>query len=427
MKNTIKLLFLGIFLFGITVTKAQLSTATGAASILSNTPNTNTNVGIGTTSPTNALTVQKVSGGSGVSGTDGTGGVRVKWSSGYGVALDAWDISEPRWGITRFSGNTPTVILEGKYSSKDAYFNSGGNVGIGTTTPTEKLQVTGGNISIRTDTNGTWGSLRLGSTNVSYLDAWAGLESDNEAIGTNVANLKFYTSYGSRSEKMRVTASGNVGIGTTSPNSKLDIYGNLKVGAATTGTVNAIEIIANIGTPFSGKLLYGTDNLGWKFAISKKSGSTITDQLTIQDNGNVGIGTTNPDEKLTVKGKIHAEEIKVDLAVPADYVFQKYYTGKSELKSDYTMLTLAEIESFTKENHHLPNVPSAKEVQQNGLSLGTMSNVLLQKVEELTLYAIEQDKKAALQQQELNRLKAENENYKSLAERLSAVETELKK
>ena len=111
-------------------------------------------------------------------------------------------------------------------------------------------------------------------------------------------------------------------------------------------------------------------------------------------NGKVGIGSSNPDEKLTVKGKIHAQEVRVDLqgACAPDYVFQKYYTGKSDLKSDYTMPTLAEIESFTKKNHHLPNVPSAQEVQQNGVSLGQMSNVLLQKVEELTLYAIEQNK-----------------------------------
>lgn len=67
-------------------------------------------------------------------------------------------------------------------------------------------------------------------------------------------------------------------------------------------------------------------------------------------------------------------------------------------------------------------MPSAQEVQQNGLSLGEMSNVLLQKVEELTLYAIEQNKKIMLQQEELERLKKENEQYKSLAERISALE-----
>lgn len=116
-------------------------------------------------------------------------------------------------------------------------------------------------------------------------------------------------------------------------------------------------------------------------------------RMKVADSGNVGIGTANPDEKLTVKGKIHAEEIKVDLAVPADYVFQKYFTGSSTLKPDYQMPSLNEIESFVKENHHLPNIPSASEIQQNGLQLGEMNNLLLQKVEELTLYIIEQNKR----------------------------------
>lgn len=109
--------------------------------------------------------------------------------------------------------------------------------------------------------------------------------------------------------------------------------------------------------------------------------------------GKLGIGTANPDEKLTVKGKIHAEEIKVDLLVPADYVFQKYFTGSSTLKPDYEMPSLNEIESFVKENHHLPNIPSASEIQENGLQLGEMNNLLLQKVEELTLYILEQNKR----------------------------------
>jgi|SRR5690606_13109229 len=116
-------------------------------------------------------------------------------------------------------------------------------------------------------------------------------------------------------------------------------------------------------------------------------------KMKILQNGNVGIGSVNPDEKLTVKGKIHAEEIKVDLVVPADYVFQKYFTGNSDLKPEYTMPTLAEVEFFVKENNHLPSIPSAKEIQENGLHLGEMNNLLLQKVEELTLYIIEQNKR----------------------------------
>ncbi|MFA5442011.1 MAG: hypothetical protein WC288_01725 [Candidatus Paceibacterota bacterium] len=100
------------------------------------------NVGIGTTAPSNKLTVQGISGGTGFSGSDGTGGVRVRWSTGYGVALDAWDGGAPRWGIIKFSGETPTVMIEGVYNSNNVIFNAG-NVGIGTTTPSEKLEVSG--------------------------------------------------------------------------------------------------------------------------------------------------------------------------------------------------------------------------------------------------------------------------------------------
>lgn len=111
-------------------------------------------------------------------------------------------------------------------------------------------------------------------------------------------------------------------------------------------------------------------------------------------------------EKLTVKGKIHAEEVRVDLQVPADYVFQKYYTGKSDLKSDYVMPTLAEVEKFTKENNHLPSVPSAQEIKDKGLQLGEMSNAMLQKIEELTLYIIEQNKEIKAQNKRIQALES---------------------
>ncbi|WP_410006982.1 DUF3430 domain-containing protein [Aequorivita nionensis] len=109
--------------------------------------------------------------------------------------------------------------------------------------------------------------------------------------------------------------------------------------------------------------------------------------------GRIGIGTTHPDQKLTVKGKIHAEEVIVDLNVPPDYVFEKYYTGESTLNPNYKMFGLKEIENFTRLNHHLPNVPSAEQIQKDGLKLSEMTSILLQKIEELTLYTIEQEKR----------------------------------
>ena len=113
-----------------------------------------------------------------------------------------------------------------------------------------------------------------------------------------------------------------------------------------------------------------------------------------QKNGMIGIGTNNPDQKLTVKGKIHTQEVLVDLngAVAPDYVFEKYYQGQSALNSDYQMLDLKSLEAFLKQNHHLPEIPSAQKLKEDGLELKSMNLLLLQKIEELTLYTIEQQK-----------------------------------
>ena len=100
--------------------------------------------------------------------------------------------------------------------------------------------------------------------------------------------------------------------------------------------------------------------------------------------GKVGIGTSNPDFELTVNGTIHAKEVKVDLSVPGpDYVFEE----------DYDLPSLESIQYFIQENKHLPDVPSASEMEEKGIDLGVMNMLLLKKVEELTLYTLLQEKK----------------------------------
>jgi len=114
--------------------------------------------------------------------------------------------------------------------------------------------------------------------------------------------------------------------------------------------------------------------------------------------GNVGIGTTNPDEKLTVKGSIHAEEVLVDLNVPGpDYVFEE----------DYPLQDLSSLEEYLKANKHLPEVPSASEMETEGIKVGEMEMLLLKKVEELTLHLIKQNKQIEL-------LQSENKNQQNL-------------
>lgn len=117
-----------------------------------------------------------------------------------------------------------------------------------------------------------------------------------------------------------------------------------------------------------------------------------------QNDNKIGIGTTTPDHLLTVKGTIHTREVLVDLegALVPDYVFEKYYTNSSEMKSDYKMLSLSEIEIYIKDHHHLPGVPSANKMKSEGLSLKQMNLLLLEKIEELTIFTIEQQKEIDL-------------------------------
>ena len=129
------------------------------------------------------------------------------------------------------------------------------------------------------------------------------------------------------------------------------------------------------------------------FGISATAQRSPFKNLSEKD-GKIGIGTTNPDELLTVKGKIHAQEVLVDLdgAVAPDYVFEKYFNGFSEMMPEYKLISLEELEAFLKKNNHLPNVPSAEMMRNEGISLKEMNLILLQKIEELTLYTLQQQK-----------------------------------
>jgi hypothetical protein len=122
------------------------------------------------------------------------------------------------------------------------------------------------------------------------------------------------------------------------------------------------------------------------------------ERMRITNTGSVGIGTSAPgDYKLAVEGIIGARKVKVTTTSWADYVFE----------NDYTLPTLAEVENFIQKNKHLPGVPSAKEVEVNGLDLGDNQAVLLKKIEELTLYLIDQNKKLADQQKKIETLQKE--------------------
>ncbi|MGQ7855249.1 hypothetical protein ACUN24_13525 [Pedobacter sp. WC2501] len=141
----------------------------------------------------------------------------------------------------------------------------------------------------------------------------------------------------------------------------------------------------------------------WMTLLDSKNNVESTGRLMITgqgnhyiNGGNVGIGTTNPSDMLTVAGKIGAREIKVSTNAGADFVFEP----------DYRLPALAALEKFVKTNKHLPEIPTAKEMVENGVNLGELNIKLLQKVEELTLHLIEKDKQLNNQNTKVNDLES---------------------
>ncbi|MFL9483959.1 hypothetical protein ACI6Q2_14365 [Chitinophagaceae bacterium LWZ2-11] len=134
-------------------------------------------------------------------------------------------------------------------------------------------------------------------------------------------------------------------------------------------------------------------------------GTNGQERVRINTVGNVGIGTTNPSEKLSVNGNIRSKKLIVTQQGWPDYVFD----------SSYTLTPLAQVEQFIKNNKHLPDVPSAKEVTDKGLDVGDNQAVLLKKIEELTLYMIEHDKQMKA---ENDKLRNENDEIKKRLQKL---------
>ena len=189
---------------------------------------------------------------------------------------------------------------------------------------------------------------------------------------------------------------GFIGIGIDHPELELDVKGNIRYSDRL--------LISNDAGLLWRNNDYLTELLSIKakgLSLKSSEGPILfstegnTERMRVLENGKVGIGTTTfeTDDKLVVNGKIRCEEVEVIANVLPDYVFEKYYTGVSTLKADYNMPTLEEVEVYIKANHHLPEVPSAAEAKEDGLQLKEMTTLLLQKVEELTLYTIEQEKR----------------------------------
>lgn len=305
----------------------------------------------------------------------------------------------------QWTAGTPTGV----------YYLNSGNAGIGTSTPTEKLTVIG-NVSIpllssfgfgQSD-KFTYDSKSIGNYTLGwYMDS-----------GNTGAPSSYYSSYGGIKfftqtvPRVTIAQNGNVGMGTTTPASKLEILGDASlISLHGTGFAQSTPLeIINLGLQGGTGAMNAAFRIGYPYSMGVNSGSRL-DLIKISNGntilgtseagaslGNIGIGTTIPDSKLTVKGTIHTQEVKVDLSVPGpDYVFE----------TSYKLPSLQELNAYIKLNRHLPEVPSARSMEENGVKLGEMNMLLLKKVEELTLYVIELQKQNVRQDEIISKLQAD--------------------
>jgi hypothetical protein len=165
----------------------------------------------------------------------------------------------------------------------------------------------------------------------------------------------------------------------------------LKIGAqGTPNSSGSVERLAIAPFGHAGRwVLSARDIPGIAFLELSYGSSKL---LTFNHSKKIGILTDNPQSELDVRGKITAREVEIKVISGADFVFQP----------DYNLMPLSEVESFVKENQHLPEIPSEKEMVENGVNVNDMQIKLLQKVEELTLYVIEQEKQNKKLQEQIS-------------------------
>ncbi len=204
---------------------------------------------------------------------------------------------------------------------------------------------------------------------------------------------------------------GDVGIGTENPQTRLQVRGPFTPAYMQLAIRNdGSDDRAGISFWNASHQRIGHFYLGYgDFIVSNEQAGNFrffaggSERLRIQPNGAVGIGTESPGYKLDVAGTVRADEIIVSTE-GADFVFGE----------EYRLKPLSEVEAHINSRRHLPDIPSAESMRTEGVGVSELQTKLLQKVEELTLYIIEQEKRMRSQQEEIRR---QGELIESLLER----------
>lgn len=193
-----------------------------------------------------------------------------------------------------------------------------------------------------------------------------------------------------------VSVDANLSIGKSSPVTRLDVNDDangalISLGATARGTENdaSLDFYAMNGSarPTYARVGLGVNNgtVGYEsgyMTFSTILDGSLTEKMRITNDGKIGVGVKNPSEKLVVNGNIKARKVTVSQSGWPDYVFD----------STYALMSIPELASYITFNRHLPEVPSAMDVEKNGVDIGNTQSILLKKMEEMTLYIIQLNK-----------------------------------
>lgn len=204
-----------------------------------------------------------------------------------------------------------------------------------------------------------------------------------------------------------LSAGSYVEIGNPTRNAgiALNIKGTNKIGQRITTNTNYPITAPNPPAIINTQLFVNRNYAKALTVLNTQSNTNGDETFIVYGSGKTHIGIGRPlatgvcaNAMLTVDGTILAKEVRVAISTSthwADYVFEK----------EYKLMPLKELEKFINVNKHLPDVPSTGDVEKNGVDVTEISAVLLKKIEELTLYTIELEKKLEAQQKEINTLK----------------------
>ncbi|WP_246008632.1 hypothetical protein [Chryseobacterium lactis] len=345
-------------------------------------------------------------------------------------------------------------ILTFQFASSQLYTSAGvvnqsstpasNNIGIGIHNPHSNLEVgdqNGGKITIST---AGWSA---SSSNPKYPTLeFAGYQNSpkvritatEETGNTNGSKFSILVNDNNGAtnlvERFSILQDGKVGIGTSTPVERLDVSGNIIAGASSsTAGINAFAIryedgsLSNWGALRSSASTYmsfgakaNPSNLGWlssngtlnfaktaitldneglRFLASPAQQAALNAPVSLNE-----LLKISPNGNALLNGKLEAKEIKITHTPTADFVFE----------STYDLPKLEDVEKHIKEKKHLPEIASGKVMEKEGVNIGSFQIQLLQKVEELTLYSIEQNKQLKNQQERIQQLETENAELKKL-------------